>query len=61
MVFGNTKKLVKLLEQKITAHTINGLKAYKVLKGKEADKWDKKLNAADEKANYKLADKVSNS
>ena len=53
--------LGKVIRTKITAHTINGLKVYKVLKGKEADKWDKKLTAADETANYKLADKVSNS
>ena len=51
----------KIIKTKITAHTINGLKLYQVLKGKESDKWADKLAAADEKANYKLADKVSSS
>ncbi|MCT3402819.1 hypothetical protein [Lactobacillus helveticus] len=51
----------KIVRTKITAHTVNGLKLYKVLKGKEADKWELKLAAADKKADYKLADKVSSS
>lgn len=50
----------KIFRTKITAHTINGRKVYKALKGKKADKWDKKLVAADEKADYRLANKISN-
>ncbi|QQP29118.1 hypothetical protein [Lactobacillus ultunensis] len=51
----------RVVRTKITAHAVNGIKLYKVLKGKEEVKWFKRLMVADKKADYKFADKVSSS
>ncbi|WP_259684747.1 hypothetical protein [Lactobacillus helveticus] len=51
----------KVKKFKITAHTLNGLKLYKALKGKTADKFANKLIKADKKSGYKLANKVGES
>ena len=51
----------KVKKFKITAHTVNGVKLYKVLSDKEFDKWEDKLEKADEKSGYKLSDKVGES
>lgn len=48
----------KIKHFKITAHTVNGTKLYKALKGKTEKKWITKLIKADKKSHYKLADKV---
>ncbi len=51
----------KVKKFKITAHTIDGVKLYKELNGKNSDRWVNKLIKADKKSGYKLADKVGES
>ncbi|MDM8277021.1 hypothetical protein QUW33_06145 [Lactobacillus gallinarum] len=52
---GEIKKL------KITTHTFNKIKLYKMLSSNKAIKWTKKLAKADKKSGYKLAQKVGTS
>lgn len=55
------KEYGRIKKVKVTAHTVNGLKLYKILKGKKADKIEDKFAADDEKSDYKLENKVSTS
>lgn len=55
------KKNGKIKKLRITTHTLNGVKLYKILKGSAMESWTRKLAKADEDANFKLAKKVGNS
>lgn len=49
----------KVKTLRITAHAVNGVKTYKVLRGKAEKKWNAKFAKADEKSDFKLENKVS--
>ena len=55
------KEKGKVKKFSITAHTVNGLKLYKRLKGKTGDKIDSKFAEENEKSDFKLEEKVSTS
>lgn len=51
----------KIKKLKITAHTLNGKKLFKILSDSAVEKWTKKLAKADQDSDFKLAKKVGNS
>lgn len=51
----------KIKKLKITTHTFNKIKLYKMLSSNQAIKWTKKLAKTDKKSGYKLAQKVGTS
>lgn len=55
------KKNGKIKKLRITAHTFDKVKLYKMLSNKQTRKWTKKLAKADQESGFKLAKKVGTS
>ncbi len=50
-----------IIKTTITAHSVDGVKAYKILRGKARNKWTNKLDKRDERSDFKFSKKISES